>query len=79
MTDLADRSTLVITGGFGLGFTNTGLVDVVAAAVPILLSATSVGLVIATIWAAALARTSTPPSTACSSVSTVVTRPCPSA
>ena len=44
----------VIAGGFGLGFTNTGLVDVAAAAVPILLSATSVGLVIATIWAAAL-------------------------
>ena len=45
---------LVIAGGFGLGFTNTGLVGVAAAAVPILLSATSVGLVIATIWAAAL-------------------------
>ncbi len=45
---------LVIAGGFGLGFTNTGLVDVGAAAVPILLSATSIGLLIATIWAAAL-------------------------
>jgi succinate-acetate transporter protein len=45
---------LVIAGGFGLGFTNTGIVDVAAGAVPILLSATAVGLVIATIWAAAL-------------------------
>jgi succinate-acetate transporter protein len=45
---------LVIAGGFGLGFTNTGIVDVAAAAVPILLSATAVGLLIATIWAAAL-------------------------
>ena len=45
---------LVIAGGVGLGFTNTGIVDVAAAAVPILLSATAVGLLIATIWAAAL-------------------------
>jgi len=45
---------LVIAGGFGLGCTNTGIVDVPAAAVPILLSATAVGLLIATIWAAAL-------------------------
>jgi succinate-acetate transporter protein len=45
---------LVIAGGFGLGFTNTGIVDVAAAAVPILLSATAVGLLIATIWATAL-------------------------
>jgi succinate-acetate transporter protein len=45
---------LVIAGGFGLGFTNTGIVDVAAAAVPILLSATAVGLLLATIWAAAL-------------------------
>lgn len=45
---------LVIAGGFGLGFTNTGIVDVAAAAVPILLSATSIGLLLATIWAAAL-------------------------
>lgn len=45
---------LVIAGGFGLGLTNTGIVDVGAAAVPILLSATAVGLLIATVWAAAL-------------------------
>lgn len=47
---------LVIAGGFGLGFTNTGIVDVAAAAVPILLSATSIGLLLATIWAAALSQ-----------------------
>jgi succinate-acetate transporter protein len=47
---------LVIAGGFGLGFTNTGIVDVAAAAVPILLSATAVGLLIATVWAAALSQ-----------------------
>ncbi|MCW2555078.1 MAG: rane protein [Mycobacterium sp.] len=47
---------LVIAGGFGLGFTNTGIVDVAAAAVPILLSATAIGLLIATIWAAALSQ-----------------------
>ena len=34
--------------------TNTGIVDVAAAAVPILLSATAVGLLIATVWAASL-------------------------
>ncbi len=45
---------LVIAGGFCLGFTNTGIVDVAAAAVPILLSATAVGLLLATVWAAAL-------------------------
>ncbi|BBZ29365.1 hypothetical protein MMAD_36600 [Mycolicibacterium madagascariense] len=45
---------LVIAGGFGLGLTNTGIVDVAAAAVPILLSATAIGLLLATIWAAAL-------------------------
>lgn len=45
---------LIIAGGFGLGVTNTGILDVAAAAVPILLSATSIGLLIATIWAAAL-------------------------
>lgn len=45
---------LVIAGRFGLGFTNTGIVDVAAAAVPILLSATAVGLLLATIWAAVL-------------------------
>jgi succinate-acetate transporter protein len=44
----------VIAGGFGLGLTNTGIVEVAAAAVPILSSATPVGLLIATIWAAAL-------------------------
>jgi uncharacterized protein len=47
---------LVIAGGFGLGFTNTGIVDVASAAVPILLSATSIGLLLATIWAAALSQ-----------------------
>ena len=64
MTDLAIREgnpgllalPLVIAGGFGLGFTNTGIVDVAAAAVPILLSATSIGLLLATVWAAALAQ-----------------------
>jgi succinate-acetate transporter protein len=45
---------LIIAGGFGLGVTNTGIVPVAAAAVPILLSATAVGLLIATVWAAAL-------------------------
>src|SRR5689334_25379528 len=45
---------LIVAGGFGLGVTNTGILDVAAAAVPVLLSATSVGLLIATIWAAAL-------------------------
>src|ERR1700712_4436245 len=47
---------LVIAGGFGLGLTNTGIVDVAAAAVPILLSATAVGLLLATIWAAVLSQ-----------------------
>jgi uncharacterized protein len=47
---------LVVAGGFGLGLTNTGIVDVAAAAVPILLSATAVGLLLATIWAAALSQ-----------------------
>ncbi|MFI2838055.1 GPR1/FUN34/YaaH family transporter [Mycolicibacterium sp. PDY-3] len=45
---------LIIAGGFGLGVTNTGILDVPAAAVPILLSATSIGLLIATLWSAAL-------------------------
>ncbi|GAA2048267.1 GPR1/FUN34/YaaH family transporter [Williamsia deligens] len=45
---------LIIAGAVGLGFTNTGIVDVGAAAVPILVSATAVGLLLATIWAAAL-------------------------
>ncbi len=45
---------LIIAGAVGLGFTNTGLVHNGAAAVPVLLSATSVGLLLATIWAAAL-------------------------
>jgi succinate-acetate transporter protein len=47
---------LVIAGGFGLGLTNTGIVDVAAAAVPILLSATAVGLLLATVWAAVLSQ-----------------------
>ena len=45
---------LIVAGGFGLGVTNTGILDVAAAAIPVLLSATSVGLLIATIWAAVL-------------------------
>lgn len=45
---------LIIAGASGLGFTNTGLVDVPAAAVATLLGATSSGLLIATIWSAAL-------------------------
>lgn len=45
---------LIIAGGFGLGVTNTGILDVPAATVPILLSATSIGLLIATLWSAAL-------------------------
>ncbi|TRW81183.1 hypothetical protein FK535_17120 [Mycolicibacterium sp. 018/SC-01/001] len=45
---------LIIAGGFGLGVTNTGILDVAAAPVPVLLSATSIGLLIAMIWAAAL-------------------------
>ncbi|SDC75531.1 hypothetical protein SAMN04488581_1059 [Mycolicibacterium neoaurum] len=45
---------LIIAGGFGLGVTNTGILDVPTAAVPILLSATSIGLLIATLWSAAL-------------------------
>lgn len=45
---------LIVAGGFGLGVTNTGILDVAAAAVPVLLSATSIGLLIATIWAATL-------------------------
>lgn len=44
---------LIIPGAIGLGATNTGLIDVPAAAVPILVSATAVGLLITTIWAAA--------------------------
>ncbi len=47
---------LVVAGGVGLGFTNTAIVDVAAAAVPILLSGTAVGLLLATIWAAALSQ-----------------------
>nr|WP_227022462.1 MULTISPECIES: GPR1/FUN34/YaaH family transporter [unclassified Rhodococcus (in: high G+C Gram-positive bacteria)] len=38
----------------GLGFTNTGIVDAASASVPIVMSATSIGLLIATIWAASL-------------------------
>ncbi|MBJ7340889.1 GPR1/FUN34/YaaH family transporter [Mycolicibacterium sp.] len=45
---------LVVAGGFGLGVTNTGILDVAGAPVPILVSATAVGLLLATIWAAAL-------------------------
>lgn len=45
---------LVIAGATGLGFTNTGIVTAGAAPVPILLSATAIGLLITTIWSAAL-------------------------
>jgi succinate-acetate transporter protein len=45
---------LIIAGAFGLGFTNTGIIGTGAAAVPILLSATTVGLLLTTIWSAAL-------------------------
>lgn len=45
---------LTIVGAVGLGFTNIGVVTAGAAPVPILLSATAVGLLITTIWAAAL-------------------------
>ena len=45
---------LIIAGALGLGFTNTGIVGAGAAAVPILLSATTVGLLLTTIWSAAL-------------------------
>jgi hypothetical protein len=41
---------LIIPGAIGLGATNTGLVDVSAAAVPILVSATAVGLLITTMY-----------------------------
>jgi succinate-acetate transporter protein len=47
---------LIIAGGFGLGVTSTGIVDVPSAAVPILLSATAVGLLLATIWSALLSQ-----------------------
>jgi uncharacterized protein len=45
---------LTIAGAVGRGFTNTGIVSAGAAAVPILLSANAVGLLLTTIWAAAL-------------------------
>lgn len=45
---------LIIAGALGLGFTNTGIIGTGAAAVPILLSATTVGLLLTTIWSAAL-------------------------
>lgn len=45
---------LIIPGALGLGATNTGLIGNSAAAVPVLLSATAVGLLITTIWSAAL-------------------------
>ncbi|WP_167100279.1 GPR1/FUN34/YaaH family transporter [Mycobacterium sp. DL592] len=45
---------LIIAGALGLGFTNTGIITAGSAAVPILLSATTVGLLITTIWSAAL-------------------------
>jgi uncharacterized protein len=46
----------VIAGAIGLGLVNTGYVPATAtgAAVPIIMSATAIGLLIATIWAAAL-------------------------
>jgi len=45
---------LIIPGALGLGAVNTGLVDSAAAAIPILLSATAIGLLVTTIWSAAL-------------------------
>jgi succinate-acetate transporter protein len=45
---------LIVPGALGLGAANTGLVSSSAAAVPILLSATAAGLLITTIWSAAL-------------------------
>lgn len=45
---------LTIVGAMGLGFTNTGIVDSASAAIPIVMSATSIGLLLATIWAATL-------------------------
>ncbi len=45
---------LIIPGALGLGAVNTGLVSTSAAAVPILVSATAIGLLITTIWSAAL-------------------------
>lgn len=45
---------LTLAGAVGLGFTNTGLVSAGTAPAPILLSATAVGLLLTTVWAAAL-------------------------
>ena len=45
---------LIIPGALGLGAVNTGLVSSAAAAIPILLSATALGLLLTTIWLAAL-------------------------
>ena len=45
---------LIIAGALGLGFTNTGIIGAGSAAVPILLSATTIGLLLTTIWSAAL-------------------------
>jgi len=47
---------LIIAGATGLGFINTGIINVAAAAVPILLSATAIGLLVTTIWSAALSQ-----------------------
>src|SRR5262245_37162430 len=46
----------VIAGAIGLGLVNTGYVPAAAAgaAIPIIMSATAIGLLLATIWAAAL-------------------------
>ena len=45
---------LIIPGAIGLGATNTGLVSASAAAIPVLVSATAIGLLITTVWSAAL-------------------------
>lgn len=45
---------LIIPGAIGLGATNTGLVSASAAAIPVLVSATAIGLLVTTIWSAAL-------------------------
>ena len=47
---------LIIAGATGLGFINTGIINVAAAAVPILLSATAIGLLVTMIWSAALSQ-----------------------
>src|SRR6478609_10940969 len=47
---------LIIAGATGVGFIHTGIIHGAAAAVPILLSATAIGLLVTTIWSAALSQ-----------------------